>query len=79
MANHRITSAEEGAQLLLASLLMSQRLAPSDELRPELSGNDIPDEMNLELSAEGYIEWALLVKRRDQLVADVEQFAGELN
>ena len=78
MANHRITSAEEGAQLLLASLLMSQRLAPTAELRPELPGNDLPDEMNLGLSAEGYIQWAALVLRRDQLLADVEQFAGEL-
>jgi hypothetical protein len=78
MANHRITSAEEGAQLLLASLLMSQRLAPTAELRPELPENDIPDDMNLGLSAEGYIQWAALVLRRDQLLADVEQFAGEV-
>jgi hypothetical protein len=58
------------ARLLWASLLVSERHAPTSELRPD--GDD------LGLSEEGYIEWACLVQRRDQLLADVEAWAGEV-
>jgi hypothetical protein len=58
------------ALLLQESLEVAQRLAPNEELlHPSvLSG----------LNENGYVEWGCLVRRRDQLIADVSRFAEEL-